>query len=407
MINSNKCVRIKNERKSVVQIALCILLITNGLLAAGIRPRIGSKAVDFNLKTFDSSPDQVQLDHFRGKFLILDFWATWCGSCLPGLEHLSQLQAKFPDNISVLAVTYESKDVLSKFFKHRSYGITIAINPDSSLFKEYEIQTLPHTVIIDPNGVILSYTYPKEITIQNLSYMIKGGAPDLKRKPEAVKNMFDPDYDIKTDDALYYAKIRPSSTDFAFGSYKQCVGYPDRRITWQKPVVGLLKEAWEMPSHHRIIKKFKNPHKFDYQGGMLYRLEIQLPNDDRQYLYETARNLIEHTFKVDAGLVTKSSDVKVLVIENNQKIRKSINDNPSYNLMGNDFSGVNTPLSTILGIIESRYGIILLDETGIDYGIDFHLDLSSFDKITDGLANYGLKLMDARRDVEFLECKEK
>ncbi len=118
-----------------------------------VRARI---APAFRVTTLDGK--QVSLDGLRGKVVLLDFWATWCGPCREALPHVQQIAREFAGQpLVILSVSLDSDEAKWKDFvahngmtwpKYRDGGFT---GPVSQLFG---LNAIPHTFTIDSDGVL-------------------------------------------------------------------------------------------------------------------------------------------------------------------------------------------------------------------------------------------------------------
>ena len=129
----------------------------------------------------------VSIQDFRGKWLILDFWATTCGSCIKSFPKMNALAKTFISNTQVIMVgshdgsrrgpTSESntKKLFENLKDRMQLKCTFAF--DSALYYKFKVFSLPHIFIIDPFGVIRAKTYLIDST--NLSMLIQGGTPQL------------------------------------------------------------------------------------------------------------------------------------------------------------------------------------------------------------------------------------
>jgi len=94
----------------------------------------------------------IELASTRGKVTVLDFWATWCGPCLNAMPMLDALAAKHPE-IAVLAINLDDPVAARALFTERGYRMTLLVD-DETVSTRYGVSTIPHTVVIDPAGVV-------------------------------------------------------------------------------------------------------------------------------------------------------------------------------------------------------------------------------------------------------------
>ena len=104
-----------------------------------------------------ASGKKASLADFSGKFLILNFWATWCSPCLKEMPDLDQVyQSLGPDKLVVLAVSMgESRERVRKFLKKRNYSFPVMTDPEMEITRLYGVRNIPITYLVDPSGVII------------------------------------------------------------------------------------------------------------------------------------------------------------------------------------------------------------------------------------------------------------
>lgn len=88
----------------------------------------------------------------RGKIVVLDFWATWCGPCLQQMPLLVDLQKRFPD-VVVVGINADDDAALNELLGGRSPYI-ITRDQDQTSWRKYFVVALPTTFVIDPQGII-------------------------------------------------------------------------------------------------------------------------------------------------------------------------------------------------------------------------------------------------------------
>jgi peroxiredoxin len=111
-------------------------------------------APEFTLE--DAAGKTAKLEHYRGKVVLLDFWATWCTGCKQEIPWFSEFQQKFgPDRFAVVGVSMDEGGwaVLKPFLakNHVPYRMLLGDNPTA---RRYGIDNLPDTFLIDPQGRI-------------------------------------------------------------------------------------------------------------------------------------------------------------------------------------------------------------------------------------------------------------
>ncbi len=119
--------------------------------------RVGEPAPDFRVQTLDGKV--LSLIDFRGKFLLLDFWATWCAPCVAELPALRGLREEYRDEPRFAIVSLsldESPDALTRLVKDG--GLTwpqALLGPDSPIAAAYGATAIPATFLIAPDGRIV------------------------------------------------------------------------------------------------------------------------------------------------------------------------------------------------------------------------------------------------------------
>jgi|GEM_PF-6139821 len=113
-------------------------------------------APDFNLKDFKTG-EEKKLSDYKGKVVILSFWATWCNPCLnelPWLNQLGQKSAGSFEVVTVVSLGYNEK-ILNALINDRKLDhLTVLLDEDDLAATRYAIRSVPTTLIIDAEGVV-------------------------------------------------------------------------------------------------------------------------------------------------------------------------------------------------------------------------------------------------------------
>ena len=95
----------------------------------------------------------------NGKWILLDFWATWCGPCIESIPDLNKFQRKFGDRLVVIGLTDQSRRTVERM--HRPViEYYNAIDTRGRTKKALGVTGLPHVILIDPRGIVRWEGYP-------------------------------------------------------------------------------------------------------------------------------------------------------------------------------------------------------------------------------------------------------
>ncbi len=140
-----------------VYLALSFLIVFLSGCGAGSKGRIdtGSEAPQFTLAS--NLGRDVRLMDYRGKIVIIDFWATWCPPCRKGIPDLINIQNEFKNDLIVIGVCTDKngKEDLPEFIRSQGINYPIAFSTDEVENAYGGISAVPTTFIIDRHGTII------------------------------------------------------------------------------------------------------------------------------------------------------------------------------------------------------------------------------------------------------------
>ena len=137
--------------KCCMILGLCVVF--GSLLAHCIRSGKESLAPDFTVKTLDDH--EITLSKLRGKVVLVDFWATWCGPCRESTPHLIQLYKTYREKgFEVIGMSVDKEDEtesVNRFVKAMDIPYPVVIAPQE-VARNYGVSGLPTSFIIDREG---------------------------------------------------------------------------------------------------------------------------------------------------------------------------------------------------------------------------------------------------------------
>jgi len=123
------------------------------------RPRTSKPAPDFDLK--DIHGQSVNLAQFKGKPVLLNFWATWCGPCreeLPSMQRMHEASKK-NGGFHIIAISIDRFNMkkVSRYAENLNLTFPVLVDPDRKIRNAYFIRGLPTSYLIDSEGKLRGF----------------------------------------------------------------------------------------------------------------------------------------------------------------------------------------------------------------------------------------------------------
>ena len=228
-------------------IAFFILVIFSFSTQAAVMLKVGDKAPDFTLS--DPSGKPIHLYDFKGKVVLLDFWASWCGPCRTANKELIKLYKEFnPQGFEIFSVSLDSKkeNWLNAIEKDKLIWPNHASDLrewESAPAQLFSINEIPTTFLLDENGIILAKSHNVQEIREKLNYI-------YFEQSNA--------YPLNTSDKIYFnqkSKFEVSDT-----AGKVVAKGKDNMLDVNELVPGeyLLKYEEKMVFFHKLPKSLEN-----------------------------------------------------------------------------------------------------------------------------------------------------
>lgn len=99
---------------------------------------------------------------FKGKVLVVDFWATWCGPCKKLIPEMNDWAAKFKNDVVFIGVSDEPEATVSDFMKTTKMNYNVAIDTKKRMNQALGVEGIPHVMVVTPDGVVRWQGWPQD-----------------------------------------------------------------------------------------------------------------------------------------------------------------------------------------------------------------------------------------------------
>jgi thiol-disulfide isomerase/thioredoxin len=139
--------------------------------------KVGDPAPPLGLEALLQAPEgtAANWDAFRGKVVVVEFWATWCVPCIQQIPHMNELVEAFRDKpVRFLSVSDEDRATVEAFVKSRPMKAWIGLDTDESMYEGYQVFSIPYLVVVNAQGQIAGILHPAELTADGLNAVLAG-----------------------------------------------------------------------------------------------------------------------------------------------------------------------------------------------------------------------------------------
>ena len=381
-------------------------------------PQLGKVCPDIALPVMTGvGTKPVWLSDYRGQVVVFEFWATSCRPCIPAMDNFEILEAGFPNQLKVFEITTEGRERVERFLQKHASGATIILDTDKQLQEQFYHNFLPHTVLIDPKGVIRAFTYPSEVTSDIVRKLLQGKEIKVRSKQEfeaqvgvssalskdlntASSILFEEEQYVRVESPKR-AKRQEAKVNFLpyqEGKEAEIYREDDYYLSFVNCPITLMYESLYETSTSRVLLEVPDEHveryTFDKQNAYCY--ELSLADSLQTTIQKMGIAELEKRFPLRSKFEKRSRDVWVL-----QKVGKATTVIKHEN---NRLYGTFSDLLAYLENFPDLNGMPLMNETGIkdNEAFDWEVIKKQSGTLDQRLAALGLKRVQKTKEITCL-----
>ena len=354
----------------------------------------------------NANTKSAKLSGLKGKVVLIEFWATWCGSCLVAMPHLKTLQAKYPKALQIIAVTDESATRAQQFIKSKPQNFWIVSDTAATIAKMFPHQLIPHSVLISPAGKLIATTSPELITEKVIDSILRRQQVHLAEKRDSMisadelikRNFFASD----TVQARFLMQNEIKGASGMSTTWLNDASFSKRRLTAiNLPLSSLYAIAFGNFPYGRTINKIKST-----KDEAIYCLDIISKSPDQ--LLPDLQQALAKRFDVQAMVQQMQQEVQVLKIVDPAKfnaLKRNQSGKRTYYSRHGEIDQQALTMTNFADFLEN-YGVhkLVTDETSNQEKFDIKFSFQPEDPKTllAILSDMGLSLVKEQRPVDML-----
>ena len=339
-------------------------------IQADSRIKVGSPAPPLTLKGVLQAPKLTHgtWEELKGKAVVVEFWATWCGGCVDNIPHINELAEKFASRpLQFISITDETDaELVKRFLERHPIRGWVAFDAEESTFKTYGIGGRPQTLLVDGAGILRAVTNPESVTPQVLEELLAGKPldfPEVRSGPplglEAGAPM-----------PLLQVLIRPAApVSVSEMSPGGVVDMNGRYDAYGQTLREILSEAYHIPANRIDAPEWCSKSRFDYS--------IVTPQHEEALRTQLLKQALEATFQLKLHTEIKETSVYILRKLDGQepKLRLATAQGKAgyWNLQKGEAELMGRPVGLIAQLAQLVLGGEILNETGLTGQYDFDL----------------------------------
>ena len=366
----------------------------------------------------------ITLSEHKDQLILLDFWATWCGSCLKNFKKMHELEKQFEGRVKIIPVTEESSAVLNKFFSTpngKRYSSTSSVKEDEIFHQLFPHKAVPYIIWIK-NGKLINTTDADQVTEQTVSEILNKKTSSLQTVIQVDRSrpfMLSENFDLeKQTEMMSYSilskgRIRGAAGGTVFRRKGESVyGRLFSNMVLLSVYRGIAYEMFskngQQLNDKRILKFVKNPEELIFDATTEDRIQ-----DSRYYTFDFIDTASDADSLYPNMLKTLNRTLPYMVTIEEKIMKCWIISKTNKNVTGKAYKDTDphSPMKSILSIlnVDERFTPLpVIDETGIsgNIGIDIK-KITGLAELKKVLAKHNLQITEEERKLMMLVIRDK
>lgn len=369
--------------------------------------------------------ETISLGDYKGKVIILDFWGTFCGSCISAMPKIHEVQRQFSDDMVVIPVSWSDAEATEKTLQ--SHETLRPLSLSSVVEAKLLIDVFPHRLVpfyvwIDPNGKVAATTSSNDVNQDNIANVLQGKEPNY-----ALMTYIDRDSHLLLKNELLPASARISKFSLLIRGHipslpsgsrnrrygDKIVGRASSNVTVGMLYFGIARELLGSPFSEKQIEfaadtsmypeiDIRNRQRVQTDSSNFLTYEFSVNLEDADSLYQYMLTDLNQCSGFKGAIEKRKVKCYVLQSENSSisaPMQTGLSQDGRITLLKDQSLRL---LSRILENEAVLNGKIVVDETGIDSRATISVrHFETLGALQSELRKNGLLLFEAEREIDF------